>query len=416
MFLRLHSLYSPDDTPGVAPDRSTYDLLKDEAPEESAETIELEEDKETGKEAAKDEDEAEAKSLEDELEEDLEEPDEKELDEDIIVPVRRKEILAKYPNLFKDFPHLDKAVYREQKFSEIVPTIEDAKEAVRKSEILDNFGKDLSEGKTGTMLKAVKEESPESFNNLVDNYLGQLRDVDEGAYFHVLSNVIKHTIIAMVNSDEQDFKDAAILLNKFVFNTEKFNPPARLGKAGEKDERESQIEEREANFRKEQLDAHVKTVNTRVGNSITATIDKNIDPKDSMNSYVRKQAIRDCSEELEEQIDKDPRFKGILDKLWERAAENDFDQESLDKIRTAYLSKAKVLLPMIIKKTRNEALRGLGKKVLNEDEDRRGPLPVGQTRQKNPDQVRRTVTGNSDKDKARALPKSTKTLDYLMRD
>ena len=37
-----------------------------------------------------------------------------------MTPVRRKEILAKYPKLFKDFPYLEKAYYREQQFTEVL--------------------------------------------------------------------------------------------------------------------------------------------------------------------------------------------------------------------------------------------------------------------------------------------------------
>ena len=48
-----------------------------------------------------------------------------------------------------------------------------------------------------------------------------------------------------------------------------------------------------------------------------------------------------------------------------------FDKESTDRIKSAYLSKAKTLLPSVIKKARNDALRGLGRNagMMNDSEE-----------------------------------------------
>ena len=110
-------------------------------------------------------------------------------------------------------------------------------------------------------------------------------------------------------------------------------------------------------------------------------------------------------------IDNDTRFRTILDRLWEKAFEEDFSRDSLDRIKSAYLSKAKTLLPSVIKKARNDALRGLGKRVKDESEEetsKKGPLPVGRTAA--------TSSGKSTKDQAKEIPAGMKSLDYLMKD
>src|SRR5512138_3699341 len=50
--------------------------------------------------------EEETLTLEDELEQEFKEPDEQELE--LVEAPRRREILAKYPNIFKEFPQLEK--------------------------------------------------------------------------------------------------------------------------------------------------------------------------------------------------------------------------------------------------------------------------------------------------------------------
>lgn len=371
----------------------------------------------------KDEDEDEVDEDEDdelkELEDELKEPDDEQLE--LVTPVRRRDILKKYPDVFKDFPYLEKAYYREQQFTELLPTIADAKEAVNKAQTLDRFENDLLGGNTETILKAVKDSNPKGFNKIVDDYLPTLAKVDEGAYYHVLGNVTKHTIVAMVQeakkTQNEALQQAALLLNQFVFGTSDFKPPTNLSNQNEKPEdntRERQIQEREQNFIRGQFESARGDLNTRVNNALKNTIEANIDPRESMSDYVRKNASRDAMDSLETIINKDSRFKSLVDKLWEAAFKDGFTKVSTDRIRSAYVSKAKTLLPSVIKKARNEALRGMGRRVANENTDdndktpRRGPVAAGRPRSQQPASGK--ITKPSD------IPKGMKTIDFLMQD
>jgi len=133
-----------------------------------------------------------------------------------------------------------------------------------------------------------------------------------------------------------------------------------------------------------------------------------------MTDFVKTHATREALETLEGLISKDTRFRGLLDRLWEKAAEKNFDKESTDRIKSAYLSKAKTLLPTVIKKARNEALKG--RKVSESDDDtdiletktsdKRGPITPG-----------RSTSPSSGKLKsAKDIPRGMSTLDVLMKD
>jgi len=380
------------------------------------------EDKKETKEEVKEGDEeekVETKSLEDEIEEELEEPDEEKLE--LIAPVGRKEILAKYPEIFKDFPYLEKAYYRERAYTEILPTIEDAKVAVEKAERLDTYEAEIMGGSTETLLQAVLNTDRESFSKVVDNYLPTLYKVDESAYYHTIGNVIKHTIMTMVRDGKEHGTDeliqAADVVNQYIFGTKQFTPPQRLAKDEVKDDaKESEVDEREVQFTQRQFEVAKNDITTRTDNILKSTIDKNIDPNESMTDYVKKSATREVFDTLERVISEDTRFRTVLDKLWERAFNDDFSTESMDRIKSAYLSKAKTLLPSIIKKSRNEALRGLGKRVRDDSDtdtkDKKGPLPVGKTRSSSTS----PQSGKADKDKAKAIPRGMSTLEYLSQD
>lgn len=390
------------------------DLLKDKTPKDDKSKEKDDKSKDKDEKDENDDDDEDDDNEDDELEslvEELEEPDAEKLE--LTTPVRRREILKKYPNLFKDFPYLEKAYYREQQFTEILPTIDDAKEAVNKAETLDKFEGDLMSGNTESILKSVKEQDPNSFAKIVDEYLPTLARVDRDAYHHVLGNVTKHTILAMIqegrNSKNEDLLTAAKLLNQFVFGTVEFTGPENLAKDTPKNDKDDSLDKERKEFTRQRFEAARGELNTKLNNSLKSTIEANIDPKSSMTPYVKNNAIRDANEQLNTLITGDKRFSVIIDKLWKNAFENNFSKESVDRVRSAYLSKAKTLLPSVIKKARIEALKGMGKKVREEsdnNDDRNRP---------NKRESSRSDKGDKS-DKPAVIPRGKTTLEFLNED
>jgi hypothetical protein len=407
-------------SPSTDSHEDTIDFL---GAEDEPETIELEDKPKSSKlekvvddgkaddDDSKDEEKVDNDLLE--LEQELEGPSEEQLE--LVTPVRRKDILAKYPSLFKEFPYLEKAYYREQQFTELLPTIDDARAAVEAKQTLDKMEADVMNGNTELILKAVKEQNPKGFHKIVDEYLPTLAKVDEQAYFHVLGNVTKHTIVAMVResrkSGNEALQSAAQLLNQFVFGTSEFRPPSNLSinEPGE-DNKNKELEHREQQFVRQQFESARDDLNTRINNTLKNTIDANIDPKKSMSEYVRKNASRETIEMLESVLSKDSRFIALKDKLWEIAFKENFSRISIERIKSAYLSRAKTLLPTVIKKARIDALKGLGKRSGEEDETpNKSPISPGRPR---------SQEGNKSgkiKD-AKDIPRGMRTIDFLNAD
>jgi hypothetical protein len=340
-----------------------------------------------------------------------EEPDVKLEDLDAVEDVPRKEILAKYPKIFKDFPQLEKAYYREQKYAELLPTLDDAKDAVEKSTQYDKFEGALLSGDIDGILNSVKVADSKAFNKIVDEYLPTLQKVDQTAYFHVIGHVIKNTIVAMSRHGKEigneDLQASAVLLNQFVFGKNEFEAPKEFGPKPDKKGDDTVDNERLA-LHQERFESALEDLSTTSSNIIKSTIAKHIDPKDSMTDYVKRTAVRDAMDDVEAAIQGDTRFKAVLDKLWEKAAKNRFNRESLNDIKRAHLNKAKTLLPSIISKRRSEALKGLGRKEGNEREEveKKGPVKMGRSGGAN----------NTIKDLKTEIPRDKSTLDYLMDD
>jgi hypothetical protein len=401
----------------------TFELLN---AEEEPEVLELpkvgktdtgEKDEESTPKDKEREDEEETDEIK-ELEEELKPPSEEDLLE-LTTPVRRKEILAKYPKLFKDFPYLEKAYYREQQFTEILPTIQDARIAAEKSRILDQTEQQVMNGDISVILNAARQEDPEAFYKIADNYLPALKQVDQQAYYHVLGNVIKDTIITMVREGralgEQGapLQAAANVLNQFVFGSQQFRPPSLLSRQQPPDEqyRQQQIQQEEQQRVYTQFESVKDDLQGKADNVLKATIDGHIDPNGTMSDYVKRHATTEAFNNLEDLISKDARFRSLLDKLWEKAFESNFDKSATDKIKSAYLSKAKTLLPSVIKKARTDALKGR-RSDTNEVEEERpaktGPITPGRSTSPS--------SGKGNFKTAKDIPRGMSTLDVLMKD
>lgn len=137
LFNKFVELLAPESDGSGSSEKAeeTFELLNtEEEPEETLDITTVKKDTETTGDESTDEttedDEDELK----ELEEELEGPKEEDLE--LTTPVRRKEILKKYPTLFKDFPYLEKAYYREQQFTKYFPQFRMLRQQLIKPEYL----------------------------------------------------------------------------------------------------------------------------------------------------------------------------------------------------------------------------------------------------------------------------------------
>jgi len=385
----------------------TLDLLKslpDEEPEEKVEEDLLAQPKAGAETKTEKDDEDERLEI---PEEDEEKVDDEKLDT-IATPPKRKEILAAYPDLFKKFPYLESAYYREQQFTEIYPTLENAKETKERAEVLGKFEEQLFSGSADTILQSVKEADSEAFARVVDNLLPNLQRVDNTAYLHTIGNIGKMTIVAMMNeaknSQNEVLENAATVLHQFLFGNSQWQPITTYGKPIAQDNESKKLADERAQFVQEKFESAKGDLETRTTNSIKSTVMQYIDPKDQMSAYVKGKAGDDCMDLLDKALNADTRYKAALDAQWENAFRENFSKASMDKISSMVKSKARALLPDLISKIRKEALNGSGRSSGNV-EQKRGPVKPG-----------RTASPNSSGNSKLQIPKGMSTKQFLLSD
>jgi hypothetical protein len=333
-------------------------------------------------------------------------------DIDVAAPPRKKEILKEYPELFKKFPFLEKMMYRDRQYNELFGSFDDAKEIAERSEIFSSFEQQLLAGNTSEILREVKETDKKAFDTIVDDYLPTLAKVDKEAYFHVVGNLNRRLIMEMVqeanDTNNDDLKQAALLVNQFVFGTSKFTAPSnRVEK--KTDDAKDEVEQERLNFVKERFESARDELQTKVDNVLRSTISDYIDPKQIMTAYVKKNAVTDAMRILSNSIASDSSVVKNLDTLWRTAFNTKFSKDSLSKIQSFYLSKAKGNLKNAILKARAEALKDLAPRVKKETDEEEEET----TRQ-----IRRQpATGRPSQPKGKnEMKKGESVTDFFMRD
>lgn len=348
-----------------------------------------------------------------ELEAELEGPPEEKLQ--LMTPSRRKDILKDFPDIFKKHPYLETAYYRDQKFTEVFPTIKEAEEAAASLGEYKTLQSKLKSGDIEQVITDIKKDE-KAFFKMVDNYLPTLNKVAPEAYLHLVGNLVKYTVEDMVTESKarnnDSLKTAASILHDFVFGTTKWTPPSNLSKDARPEDNKAsdELAKREREFNERKFNSAQSEIGTKVDNSIKATIVQHIDPKSEMTDFVKNAAVSQALKQVESLVSKDTRFKTLLDRLWQNAADKDFAKPEMDKIKSACISKARTLLPSVIKTARHEALKGLGKRSKTEDKDKEEDTVS------EPKRESASPRSKADKGSKNTVPAGMSSYDYLMQD
>lgn len=296
---------------------------------------------------------------------DLEEVPEIKEDEISFDAFKRSDVVKKYPQIFKEFPDLERKIYRGEKYEEIFPTLKDANEAKDRADTLASAEQLLFAGDLTDILKSVRNEDEEAFKRIVDNFPAVIEKLDKSTYLQLLGNAGRYFIKNMLGEANRfgqqtdQYKalvGSATILNQFLFGNSQFQDIAPISKPVS--DADNKISEREAQLTQQRFIEVRDDLIERADNAITATINKYIDPKESMTPYIRSKAVDDVKRQLDSSIANDERFKNNLDRLWQDLIAKDFNKGAQEAIKAAYFNKAKTLLFEIIKKVRGEALSG----------------------------------------------------------
>lgn len=313
----------------------------------------------------------EDKEDEDKEDEDKEDKEDKDKDKDL-GPRRPsfKEVKEKYPNFFKDFPDLREAFFRETEYTKVFPTVEDAHEAAEELDALATLRDRVLDGDISVVFDATKEADTAAYRKLVDGFLPTLYKSDQDAFMRAITpsieNLLKSAHRDGLSSKNENLQNSALHLSQWFFGDENvaLGKGTSVRRANEPDEGAKNLERERKEFEATKFRDAVNAVIGLRDTTLEKEILRGLDPENELTPYIRKKLTRDVIEEVDRVVQKDPAHMALMNAKWRRAKQDNYSQDSLQKVISAYQARAKSLIPSIRARLRDEALGGVsGKKA-----------------------------------------------------
>lgn len=332
--------------------------------------------------------------------------EEKEIKEDEVVDdlarVEFAEITKEFPEFFKKFPTLKHAFFREQQFTEIYPTVEDAKAAAESQTQLEEITEVVVSGDVGQFLTDLKDENEEGYKKFTANFIPTLFKADRDLYLEIISpevsRFLKNVFEFGKKNNSENIQNAAKIVRKELFggayediDKEITEPLAAPKKSANEEKLEKELA---ANEQKKYNDLH-QTVTNECYSALETEINKglaDLKGKEGISRLIAK----DIKQQILDEMGKDGGYMNRMNAIWKKEARNGFSGTNKETFKATFLAKAKAMLPKIRAKVRKDTL---------------GAEDVVKEEVKRPEPGRHTAGGGSSSAKIKEAAKtSTKAI------
>jgi hypothetical protein len=306
-------------------------------------------------------DEEDHENEEDEEEESPEKKgDDKEDEEELVLSrVNYKDVKEKHPTFFKDFPELKHAFFREQQFTEIFPTVEEAKKAAEAQSAYEEITDAVIDGNAVKFLDELRNENPQGLETFSTNFLPALEKTNRDLYFNVVAPHVRGFVkkvfnVGMQNKDE-NVQNAAKVVHKALFGGD-YNDVERNDTESGGNNKDSSVEE----DKKRYFAGKYQTLYSEVTNSCYSKLDEEINrglsDLEKENKGLKRLLATDIRTKVLQEMDKDEAYLSRMQSLWRREQRLGFPGQLKTSFQTTFIAKAKSLIPKIRSEARKEAL------------------------------------------------------------
>jgi len=319
-------------------------------PEVDKDVALLEEEPEVEEVESDDEPEIEAE-VTDELEESEEKPDDSKFpyDRPTVTDVNKS-----FPDFFKKFPAMKDVLFREKEFTTLFPTIEIAKDAQEAAEALQSFREDLFTGDSVKFTSALKEEG--QLDKFSKNFLVNLQKTDKDIYWETIAPTLQNLVRSFhkegVNRKDDNIRLSAENLSIYLFgNAEVAEGKQDAVKPEAKPD--PKIAQERSDWERDKYNNFRIDVLGNINKDVKEVADLG---KVGLSKTVKELLTDKLIKEVDSTIAKDETHMKYVNSLWKKAKESGYTNEIKSSIISAYLERAKSLVPSIRRRLIAEAL------------------------------------------------------------
>jgi|ERR1041385_300842 hypothetical protein len=277
-----------------------------------------------------------------------------------------KQVEEAFPGLLKKFPSLRDMYFREAEYSRVFPTIEDAKEASENNEAFNSIRESVFDGNGEKFFSAIKEVDPKSLEKFATNVLPTLFQTHAPAFWRAANPLVEDIARNMFEKGKKEnnesMQNAARYLSDYFFG----NTEIAEGKKTSivKIEDDSAIKQERERFDNERGAAFRTSVETDVRSELVKLIEgkdsqtgkAKLDPDSVFSPFIKNTIIDRVIADLGQQLSSDRDHIKFMDSLWSSAKRNGRTDKDKSRILSAYLARAKSLIPSLRSKYVSEAL------------------------------------------------------------
>lgn len=369
----LGYFYSPDDGVGPitalpeVPEASDTDMdilgggddSEEESPEEGITSEDLEEEETDGKKPQKTQVETEESDFD--INEPDEEPDEEEGQKEDKKPAKAADekvpslraLKETYPDIFKKFPNVRTAIAEHQQFKNVFSNVQDAQEAAEHQQNYLEMSEKVLSGDADYLFEQMKLANPESVGLFAKKFLPALLKNDRNLYLDVTEQPIKQFVKAAFDRAQAEgnanLKNATIHLWKFL--TGKLENP----NVGEQvDPRDEEFNKRVQNFEAQRYQEALSDASSQANGILSDLVGKEIDPNNALKPITKNALVSAILGDIEKSLSQDDAHMQRMGRLWTAAKRSQYSRGHISRIVSAYLERAKMVLPRLAQKVREE--------------------------------------------------------------
>lgn len=265
-----------------------------------------------------------------------------------------KALKKDYPDIFKKHPQLRVAVAEHRQFREVFSSIDEAKEAVEAQNNLFSLREQiLDKSDFGAFLDEVNRVDGAAAARLVRKILPSVLERSKDLYYEITQEPITQFVAAAFNHGRRggnnNLSNSALHMWKFL-GFDGTPAPQATGPSQADREMETRVNE----FENRKF-ADASTMVTRdIRENLTSLIERSIDPKNQIKETIKRATINQLVREIDAEVAADQNHMNRVHRLWQNARRSSYAPGHTSRIISAYLERAKQLLPKHARKVREE--------------------------------------------------------------
>ena len=270
-----------------------------------------------------------------------------------------QEIKKEFPDFFKKFPIFRDVVFQETEYRKLFPTIEDAKEAIDDNLAFNGLRDSILAGKTDDLFDAVEQTDKAAAVKLATSFLPTLYKKNQELYTAAVTPLLETLVRKLGGASDENTRNAGLVVAHFLWDKDGFDIVAgkkTFARSTEESDDAKKIREERSKFESEKYSEFRGSVIADMQSGMERLITRGLDPDGTMSDYAKKTLINDIISQVDKSLSADNGHMNVMNSRWLRARKEGLNTASKEKIVSAYLSRAKQVIPSIRDKARNDFL------------------------------------------------------------